>query len=186
MKRLAILSCVGAAIAMTAANAPAKDEPSPVSAAGVHALADDAARSWAEDARLLYVENDADVSLGGHAKSWGYLYWSDHRDAGRSYSLHEDRIVLANNPSVDLPSLPLHDNWIDSDAALDQAEASGGRDYRENRAGRVQNMVLVRGVFDEEHPERSTWTVVYSSPSYPSLWIVIDATSGDLVRKWEG
>ena len=40
-------------------------------------LATDAARSWAHDARLIYVENDEDVAGDGTAQRWGYLFHSN-------------------------------------------------------------------------------------------------------------
>lgn len=180
-KNVALWTC-GFALAASVASAG----PAPTSAAKVRALADDAARAWSADARLLYVENDTYVDLHGSAERWGYLYWSADRNAGRAYSLREGHIEVAEDPGVDLPSLPLPEEWIDSAIAVEKAERSGGLDYRSVHQGRVENVVLVRGVFHEEHPERSTWTVVYTADNSPSLWIVIDATSGDLVRKWEG
>jgi hypothetical protein len=174
------------ALLFASAPAVAGSDAAPVGAAQVRNLADDAARAWADDAELLYVENDADVDLQGSAQRWGYLYWSRERNASRVYSLRDGKIELAENPGVDLPSLPLERGWIDSPEAIQKAEDAGGRDYREKHAGRIESVVLVRGIFHEEHPERETWTVIYASDDSPSLWVVIDAESGDFVRKWEG
>lgn len=164
----------------------ASEPPAPVVTGEVVGMARESARAWADDARLIYVENDADVDEQGRSSRWGFLFWSRQRDAARAYSMSDGEILLATDPGIDLPALPLTGDWIDSDEILSRAEDEGGRDYRLEHAGNVQSMVLVRGIFHEEHPERTTWTVVYSSRDFPSLWVVLDATSGDLVRRWEG
>lgn len=174
-----------AAAALVASDTVA-EELSPISAASVQSLAEEAASAWAADARLLYVENDSDVGDDGRAERWGYLFWSEQRQASRAYSLRDGEIVLAEDPQVDLPSLPVTHQWIDSGRAVSRANDEGGTSYREKRGGHIENVVLVRGVFHEEHPERATWTVVYTAADAPALWVVIDAESGDLVKKWEG
>lgn len=161
-------------------------EDAPVATGDVIELAREAARAWADDARLIYVENDADIDATGRAPRWGFLFWSRQRDATRAYSLSNSEILLATEPGIDLPALPISSTWIDSGRVLARAEDEGGRDYRQERGGAVENMVLVRGIFHEKHPERTTWTVVYSSRDYPSLWVVLDAATGDLVKRWEG
>ena len=47
-------------------------------------------------------------------------------------------------------------------------------------------MLLVRGLLHPEKPDRATWAVVYDSPDAPGLWVVIDAETGKVVRKWRG
>lgn len=158
----------------------------PVATGEVVELAREAARAWADDARLIFVENDADIDTDGRAPRWGFLFWSRQRDAARAYSLSADEILLATEPGIDLPALPISTTWIDSEEVLARAEEEGGRKYRQERGGTVENMVLVRGIFHEKHPERTTWTVVYRSRDFPSLWVVLDAATGDLVRRWEG
>jgi hypothetical protein len=47
-------------------------------------------------------------------------------------------------------------------------------------------MILIRGAFHERQPDHSTWTFVYDAEDAPSLFIVVDAKSGDVVRTWRG
>ena len=53
--------------------ARAGDHP-PFSARSGLDLARDAARRWAPDARLVYLENDEPVAEDGTAVRWGYLF----------------------------------------------------------------------------------------------------------------
>jgi hypothetical protein len=47
-------------------------------------------------------------------------------------------------------------------------------------------MLLIRGAFHEKNPDRSTWTVVYTSDTEPNLLVVVDAEEGKVVRQWKG
>ena len=40
------------------------------------AFAEAAAQVWAQDASLVYLENDEDVGVSGAAPRWGYLFYS--------------------------------------------------------------------------------------------------------------
>jgi hypothetical protein len=39
---------------------------------------------------------------------------------------------------------------------------------------------------DPEHPDVPTWAVVYESDSAPGLWMLVDAGSGEVVKRWRG
>jgi hypothetical protein len=75
--------------------------------------------------------------------------------------------------------------WIDSGAAIAVAEHEAGRTFQKN-GGRLSSMLLMRGAFDESDPDRTTWTLVYTSPNAPSLYVVIDAAEGKVRRTWRG
>jgi hypothetical protein len=47
-------------------------------------------------------------------------------------------------------------------------------------------MLLMRGALYNEEPDESTWMLVYTSPSAPSLFVVVDAESGKVRRTWRG
>jgi hypothetical protein len=47
-------------------------------------------------------------------------------------------------------------------------------------------MLLTRGIFHDGDPNRTTWTVVYTAPGKPSLFVVVDARTGDVRRTWRG
>lgn len=149
-------------------------------------LAQDAASTWSEGSYLVYVENDEDVDATGNSGRWGYLFYSPSLDAWRAYSLGNGKIVSAGELEFGLEAPPVQLGWIDSDRALAAAEDSEGREYREKFAGHLRTMLLIRGAFHEDEPDKSTWTLIYDSPSAPSLFVVVDAENGDVVRKWKG
>jgi hypothetical protein len=47
-------------------------------------------------------------------------------------------------------------------------------------------MLLMRGAFDAENPNRTTWLLVYTTPDAPSLFVVVDAADGKVRRTWRG
>src|SRR5262245_25401243 len=70
-------------------------------------LARSAAFAWAEDANLVWVENDEDVSDAGSASRWGYLFYSASRDQARSYSVVGGEIKVAHDLPFAFPAPPL-------------------------------------------------------------------------------
>jgi len=175
-----------AAVAMLCATLPAAaGEPVRATARQGQELARAAAIAWAEDARLIYVENDEPVGADGAAERWGYLFHSPSREASRAYSVQGDRIVTAVDAPFEFAAPPLPGPWIDSAAALDAAEGKG-RAYREKHDGRVSAMFLVRGLLDTERPDAPTWAVVYESATASGLWVVVDARAGKVVKTWRG
>lgn len=172
---------------LAAAAAPAAGgAPTAVSARAELALAEDAARSWAPDARLVYVENDADLDSTGAAPRWGYLFHSEAKGLCRAYSLAGGRVRQARDLEFDFAAPPLAADWLDSDAARAAGDAAGGRDYCREHGGRLSSLLLLRGVLHLERPDLSTWALVYSSPDAPSLYVLLDATTGKRVRTWRG
>jgi hypothetical protein len=161
-------------------------DPAPVHGAR-HALdlARDAARSWEPDAVLIYLENDEALDPAGQASRWGYLFYSPGRDQARGYSIQDDTIVAADFLPFDFEAPPLPETWIDSDAALAAAEKKT-QEFREERGGRATTLLLVRSGFDEKHPDLTTWTVVYTAPGEPALFVLVDAATGDVKRMWRG
>ncbi len=158
----------------------------PFSARGGIELAQAAALAWAEDARLIYVENDEPVDAGGNAPRWGYLYLSPSRDKYRVYSIENGKIEVATDLGFifDAPALP--ETWIDSEQAFLKAEKDAGLDFRAKHDGALESMMLVRGVLHHDEPNKATWALVYSSESSPSLFVLVDAASGNIVKKWRG
>lgn len=149
-------------------------------------LASAAAQVWAPDAVLSYVENDEDVSAGGHAERWGYLFWSPSLEKSRAYSIRDGKILVAEDLEMKFEAPPLAAGWIDSDAALEAAEKGPGGAFRREHDGRPTTMLLMRGAFNDGDPDQTTWTIVYSSPHAPSLFVVVDATEGRVRKTWRG
>ena len=178
---VAALACV----AMAGAPAHA-DEPAHFLAHEGLALAKDAALTWAVDARLVYLENDEPVGADGAAERWGYLFYSRSRNAARAYSVRDGKIKVASDLGFDLEAPPLPDEWIDSARALAAAQEEAGARFCAEQAGALSTMLLLRGAFNADEPDMTTWALVYTSPSSPSLFVVVDAASGKVVRTWKG
>ncbi len=150
------------------------------------ACAQSAARSWAQDAALVYLENDEGLGDAGTAPRWGYLFYSPGLRKARGYSVREGRIVVAEDLGVKFEAPPVAGSWIDSEAALAAADAHGGREYCRAHQGRAGTMLLARGAFQQGSPDLTTWTIVYSSPTSASLFVVLDAAQGRICRTWRG
>jgi hypothetical protein len=168
------------------ASALGADQRTAVSARDGLALAESSARNWAEDSVLVYLENDDSVDAQGGAARWGYLFYSAHLDRWRAYSLSDDKVEEAGDLGFAFDAPPVDSEWIDSGRAFSAAEDAGGRDYRSDHGGALRNMLLIRGAFGEDDPNRTTWTLIYDAASAPSLFVVIDAENGDVVRAWKG
>jgi hypothetical protein len=149
-------------------------------------IATDAARSWATDARLVYLENDEMVGPDGSATRWGYLFFSASRGKARGYSIRDGKLEEATDLGFDFDAPPVSDGWIDSGAALAIAEKKAGAKYCVENGGRLNTMLLIRGAFHDETPNATTWAIVYTAPTVPSLFVVVDAAKGDVVKTWRG
>ncbi len=115
-------------------------------------LATDAARTWAHDARLTYLENDETVAGDGTAVRWGYLFHSKSKGESRGYSVRDGKILEAADLEFDFDAPPLPDEWIDSKRALAVAEKKAGEKYRIEHGGRLSTMLLIRGAFNDKTP----------------------------------
>jgi len=149
-------------------------------------LASAAAQSWSPDARLVYVENDDAVDGGGGSVRWGYLFYSPAEDRARVWSVRGGRIAAAENLDMRFDAPPVAAGWLDSGPALAAAEQGGGAAFRKASGAKLQSMLLMRGAFSEGAPDATTWTFVYSASGAPSLFVVVDATSGKVQRTWRG
>ena len=173
-------------VAVLAVLPAAAKEPPAIAARSGLALARAAAAAWAADAELVYVENDDDVNAEGGAARWGFLFVSPGTGRARAWSVRDGRIAAAENVEMAFEAPPLPDGWIDSGEALAAADREAGRAFRKGAQGHVSSMLLMRGAFDEADPDRTTWTLVYTSPGAPSLWVVVDAAEGKVRRTWRG
>lgn len=160
-------------------------ESAPISAADGAALAREAARVWAADAELVYVENDEPLDTTGEAARWGYLFRSPSLARSRGYSVTAGKVLQAADLGVRFEAPPVG-VWIDSDRALLSAEEDGGAEFRTKEGGELAHMVLIRSATDPKHPERTCWLVVYRASGRPSLFVLVDAESGRVDRTWRG
>ena len=164
----------------------AGSDPAPFSARTGLELTRSAARIWTSDARLIYVENDDRVGPAGTAGRWGDLYYSEAKGTARGYSVRDGKIIEASDLGFDFEAPPLPDYWIDSDEAMVAAERKAGQKYRSEYGGHMATMILIRGAFYDDKPDATTWAFLYKSDNSPSLVVVVDASSGDVVRTWRG
>jgi hypothetical protein len=172
-------------LAAIAAPVAAGDHPPIAARAGLDVAAV-AARAWAPDAMLVYVENDEALDPAGTSPRWGYLFFSPQADKARVYSVRGERILVAEYLDMKFEAPPLDPVWFDSGAALEAAERGGGRNFRKDFEGRLDTMLLMRGAFLEGDPDETTWTLIYTSPRAPSLFVVVGASDGKVRRTWRG
>jgi hypothetical protein len=149
-------------------------------------LASAAAQAWSGDAQLVYVENDEALDDGGRSPRWGYLFHSASLDRARVWSVRAGRLVVASDLAMRFDAPPVAAGWWDSGAAVAAAESGGGAEYRKAHGGRLVTMLLVRGALSEGEPDATTWTFVYSAAGAPSLFVVVEATTGRVQRTWRG
>jgi hypothetical protein len=159
---------------------------SPFAARAGLEVATAAAQSWAQDAVLVYLENDEDLDAQGAAVRWGYLFYSTTAQKARAYSVRDGRILAAENLDIKFEAPPVASGWIDSGAAIDAAEREVGRVFKQQSGGRLSTMLLMRGAFDDVNPDRTTWMLIYTVPNAPSLFVVVDAAEGKVRRTWRG
>jgi hypothetical protein len=173
------------ALALLAAPAAA-GRPAPAGAQAGLDLARAAAVAWAEDAELVYLENDEALDAGGAAARWGYLFVSPSRRAGRAWSVRDGRIVAAEDLAMRFEAPPLAAGWIDSGAAVEAAARAVRRELKGAPSAPPAAMLLMRGAFQDEDPDATTWTLVYQVPGAPSLFVMVDAADGRVRRTWRG
>jgi len=175
-----------AACALAWSTALAHADPPPVAARAGLDLARAAAEAWAPDAYLTYIENDDDLDEAGAAPRWGYLFHSPSLDKSRVYSVRDGKILVAENLDMKFEAPALAADWIDSGRALEAAEKGAGRSYRARHQGRLTTMLLMRGAFQDGDPDETTWTLIYTSPDAPALFVVVDAAGARVRRTWRG
>jgi hypothetical protein len=187
MKRWSGIPIVLAAgAALLGPPAGAEDAAVPFSAREGLGIVTEAAFAWQRDAYLVYVENDEPLDPAGSAERWGYLFYSPLTDEVRGYSVRNGRIVHAGSVGVQFKAPPLDGEWVDSAVALDAAEKKAGREYRETNTGHLDTILLMRGAFQEKSPDATNWTLIYTSPQAPTLFVVVDAVTGKVKRTWRG
>ncbi len=145
-----------------------------------------AARSWADDAVLVYLENDEPLGATGAAERWSFLWYSPAREASRVYSVRDGRVVVAENFELKFAAPPLAGSWLDSGEALAVADARAKSELREGAEVHAAHMLLGRGAFQPGQADVTTWTIVYEASGEPSLFVVVDAATGRVCRTWRG
>jgi hypothetical protein len=148
--------------------------------------AEAAASAWMRDARLIYLENDSPLDAGGAAAAWGFLFHSELADSWRNVAVRDGQVAHEGPLPFPFAGPELPAAWIDSNRAVEIAEDSGGREYRQRTGAALEHAVLGRGIFTGWSGP-PTWTVVYRSPGESGeLAIVVNAADGSLLSRFEG
>ena len=182
---LGLAAGIAASLAVLAAPLAAKDHAAFAARSGVE-LAREAAVAWAPDAVLVYVENDEPVDGQGGAVRWGYLFHSPSLEKSRAYSVRDGKIVTAENLEMRFEAPALADGWIDSGVALAAVEKEAGKTLAKTPGVRLSTMLLMRGPFQDGDPDRTAWTLIYTVPEQPALFVLVDAVDGRVRRSWRG
>jgi hypothetical protein len=174
------------ALLLLAARPAAAEDRTPVHARAGLDLATAAATIWAPDATLIYLENDEPLDSHGASRRWGYLFYSPELNKARGYSVRDGKIVVAEDPAMKFVAPPIAGQWIDSAAAFTISDEGPARRFCHEHDGRLDTMLLLRGAIEADQPDRTTWMLVYSAPNLPSLFVVLDAADGKVLRTWRG
>jgi hypothetical protein len=152
---------------------------------------DSAARALAADAELVMLFSGSDVVEGGKAHNWNYIF----RSVGQGLILtveyeQDDRAVtVISNPKPDFPFdlhvdiPPIPGGWIDSDAAVAEADANGGTLFRSQHHGGYHMDLMLLPPPDRGRNAlygEAMWQVTYISPGI-DLIIPVSSTSGAFV-----
>ena len=185
LRQTILAMCLVPVMLAGAAGIARPEEAADFSPRDVLGLVSDAARAWEPDAFLIYLENDEPLGLEGKSLRWGYLFYSPAKDQARGYSVRAGSIVAASTLEFKFEAPPLPETWIDAETALRAANAKAGTKYCEENGGEPSTLFLMRAV-DETKPDLTTWTVIYTSPNAPSLFVVVDAVEGKVRQTWRG
>jgi hypothetical protein len=169
-------------VGLVAAMTSFAGEPPATLARDAFALAGDAAKAWAADATLIYLENDEDVDASGASRRWGYLFYSPELGDARAYSVSGGKIAATLDPTFRFDAPPLPEAWLDSDGALRLALEQ----VRDHGFDVPASMVLLRGAFDEKQPDRTCWLVCFRREGEPATFVVVDSAEARVVRTWRG
>ncbi|MCI0495995.1 Ig-like domain-containing protein, partial [candidate division KSB1 bacterium] len=90
----------------------------------------DSANNWSADAELIQLRG-MDLNENGNALVWQYVFYSPALEEYRSWVTVGFIIMPLEIEDEIEESIPLPENWIDSDVAADTAEFYGGKAFRE-------------------------------------------------------
>lgn len=180
------MGAAGALLVLLLASAAPAAERVPVHARSGLDLARAAAVIWSQDAYLVYLENDEPLDTHGASTRWSYLFHSPNLKKSRVYSIRDGKILVAEDLGMKFEAPPIPGEWIDSAEAFAISDEGPARRYSFEHAGRLDTMLLMRGAIQENEPDRTTWMLVYTAPNLPSLFVVLDARDGTVLRTWRG
>ncbi|MBN1892978.1 hypothetical protein JW906_00705 [bacterium] len=142
------------------------------------------------DAVLVYVGTN-EVSVGGDAGTWTYVYYSTAENQHYGYRTLGDKIDSVEPESAEeMVTTPLPEEWIDSETAIDTAETNGGAAFRNRNTNCAVGMDLLmidttsmglgKAVFPAETPPLPVWEMWYVSDEQEAVSIV-NGITGELI-----
>lgn len=145
-------------------------------------ITNQAAQSWASDTELVMVgTHQSNLTPTGDAMMWFFIYHSASQDSEQVF-FASNGMFLGQGPIWDPPSkIALPVNWIDSDVAIDTAEAHGGSQYRAGNQDVTVSGGVSRSVFPGK-PDLAVWEFQYTSSAANRLRIYIDAVTGEYIQ----
>ena len=142
------------------------------------------------DAALVYVTAE-EVSTGGNAGAWTYVYYSPAENQHYAYRILGEQITrMESNPAGNLTTNPLPEELIDSGAAIDTAETNGGAAFRNQNTNcevgmdllmiDTTGMGLVKASFQSGTTPFPVWELWYISDEKEAVSIV-NGITGELI-----
>ncbi len=146
-----------------------------------------AAQGYAPDAQLIVVESLGSVGADGTSGSgWLYAYISYSHDSAYAveFVLGHPFVVAGSASTASQYNYngPVSPTWVNSDQAMDTAEAHGGSTYRSTYQGATVTMILARGSYASD-TTKTVWLLSYTDNSNPPLYIYVDAQTGQFLGK---
>ena len=135
---------------------------SPITIREVFAEAEAAAKSFADDAQLIFIFG-RQIDSTGRSSNWGYYYESASLQERFEIPVNDGEVGQLHT-NVDLPAdlLPIGEQWIDSDSAVAEAEENGGQAFRETYEDASIEMYL-QSEWVNATDIQSTWHILYIS-----------------------
>jgi hypothetical protein len=144
--------------------------------------ANEEATDWHPNASLLYLVGTGDsMHDDGKALLWTYIFQSPADDSLLMVLISLGFPVLSEELYDTIPLLePLPAEWIDSDQAIEVAEANGGSDWRATYDNDILVATAGRGFYWKDIP-RPVWVLAYTDTlTYAnSIRIFVDAVTGE-------
>jgi hypothetical protein len=125
-------------------------------------MAYDFALSWSPDVLPVIIFNTDSLTTEGASRGWGYSFYSGSYDSVY-YVQVTDADVKFGQPQPPLNYDPITGEWIDTDAVMPLVEDHGGSSYRAGNEGVLVQAFLTGEAYDSCVPDRSAWTVGYTS-----------------------
>ncbi len=171
------LAVLGPPVARAAEIVPKPPVAASLRATEAHATVKPSARSWANDATLVYAESADSVMADGSARGGHLVYWSPTLRTARGFTTRTNGALVAFAFTAPFDPPAIEDGWLDPVAIL----ALATRDPQARPRVRGSSvLVLSRGLVTSTAPTRGVWLL--TEPDANAEWI-FDALRGNGGRR---